>query len=124
MAAVSSAALAEDWKPVPGEASSFYDGEFMRIDEASGLVVLRFAQGKANGPYKSWPPRGKSPILVYAVDCAGDSWIDLGMDYTGAAALPRNWRKGEKIPDISAGVGRVGKLACEQRDSLPKATLP
>lgn len=121
--AVAGAAWSETWKPAPGEAKTFYDEDFMRLDEASGLVTLRFAEGRANGPYKSWPA-GKGPILLFALDCAADKWIDLGMDFTGDQGLPKGWRQGEKIDDISGATGGAGKLACERRDSLPKIPAP
>ena len=117
-----SAALAESWKPAPGEAKTFYDEDFMRVDETSGLVLVRFAEGRPNGPYKGWPQKG--PILLFALDCAADKWIDLGMDFTGDLRPGKGWRNGEKIEDIKGAVGGTGKLACDTRDSLPKVALP
>ena len=114
---------AETWKPSPGEAKTFYDEDFMRVDQASGLVLVRIAEGRANGPYKSWPA-GKGPIMVFALDCAADKWIDLGMDFTGDQALPKGWRKGERIDDIKGAAGGGGRVACETRETLPKVTLP
>jgi hypothetical protein len=114
---------AETWKPAPGEAKTFYDADFMRVDQASGLVLLRIAEGRPNGPYRSWPA-SKGPIMIFALDCAADKWIDLGMDFTGDQALPKGWRKGERIEDIKGASGGAGRLACETRETLPKVTLP
>ena len=94
--AVAGAALAENWKPSPGEAKTFYDADFMRVDQASGLIVLRIAEGRPNGPYKAWPA-SKGPIMVFALDCATDKWIELGMDFTGDQGLTKGLRAGEKI---------------------------
>jgi hypothetical protein len=120
---LASAALAENWKPSPGEAKTFYDADFMRVDESSGLVVVRIAEGRPNGPYKAWPA-SKGPIMLFALDCATDKWIDLGMDFTGDQGLPKGWRKGEKIEDIKGAAGGAGRVACETKDTLPKVALP
>ncbi|MGR4865829.1 hypothetical protein [Caulobacter sp. LARHSG274] len=121
--ATATAPRAETWKPAPGEAKTFYDEDFMRVDQASGLIVLRIAEGRPNGPYKNWPA-GKGPILVFALDCAADKWIDLGIDYTGDMLLPKGWRKGEKVDDINGATGGSGRVACETRETLQKAALP
>ena len=123
LSAMATAALAENWKPSPGEAKTFYDADFMRVDQTSGLIVLRIAEGRPNGPYKSWPA-SKGPILLFALDCAADKWIDLGMDFTGDQVPSKGWRKGEKIEDIRGAVGGAGRLACETKDTLPKVALP
>lgn len=117
------AAMAENWKPSPGEAKTFYDADFMRVDETSGLVVVRIAEGRPNGPYKAWPA-SKGPIMLFALDCATDKWIDLGMDFSGDQGLPKGWRKGEKIEDIKGAAGGAGRVACETKDTLPKVALP
>lgn len=120
--ATASPAFAENWQPVPGEDGAYYDADFMKVDAASGLVILREANGKPKGSgYKDWGA-GKSPIMVYAVDCAADSYIDLGIDMTGSTPLPKNWRDGQKIDDIDLGVGHAGKVACEKKSNL--ASLP
>jgi hypothetical protein len=121
--AAASPAFAENWQPVPGEDGNYYDADFMKVDQASGLVVLRQASGRPHGAYKDWPA-GKSPILVYAVDCTADSYVDLGIDMTDAGNLPKGWRNGEKIGDIDLGVGHAGKIACEKKASLPTVALP
>ena len=114
---------AENWKASPGEAKTFYDEDFLRVDQASGLVLLRIAEGRPNGPYRSWPA-SKGPIMIFALDCATDKWIDLGMDFTGDQALEKGWRKGEKVEDIKGATGGAGRVACETRETLPKVTLP
>jgi len=121
--AAPAATWAESWKPSPGEAKTFYDADFMRMDATSGLIVVRIAEGRPNGPYKAWPA-GKGPIMLFALDCATDTWIDLGMDFSGDLSLPKGWRKGEKIEDIKGAVGGAGRVACETKDSLPKVALP
>jgi len=121
--ATASAVRAENWKPAPGEAKTFYDADFLRMDAKSGLVVLRIAEGKPNGPYSGWPA-SKGPIMIFALDCAANRWMDLGMDFTGDKGLGKGWRNEDKIEDISGAVGGAGKLACETRDSLPKVDLP
>jgi len=121
--ATASYVQAEDWKPAPGEAKTFYDADFLRMDTKSGLVVLRIAEGKPNGPYRGWPA-SKGPIMIFALDCAANRWMDLGMDFTGDKGLGKGWRNEDKIEDISGAVGGAGKLACETRDSLPKVDLP
>ena len=121
--ATASAVRAENWKPAPGEAKTFYDADFLRMDSKSGLVVLRIAEGKPNGPYRGWPA-SKGPIMIFALDCAANRWMDLGMDFNGDKGLGKGWRSEDKIEDISGAVGGAGKLACETRDSLPKEDLP
>jgi hypothetical protein len=119
----SAALRAETWKPSPGEAKTFYDEDFMRVDQASGLVVIRIAEGRPNGAYKDWPA-DKGPILVFALDCAADRWIDLGMDFKGDMALAKDWRQGEKVEDIKGATGGAGRVACSTRETLPKVALP
>lgn len=121
--AVSTTGAAETWKLAPGETKTYYDEDFTRVDQASGLIVTRIAEGKANGPYKNWAA-SKGPILLFALDCPADKWMDLGMDFDGTKGLPKGWRKEAKIDDISGAVGKAGKLLCETKDSLPKAELP
>ena len=117
-------ALAETWKPAPGEAKTFYDQDYMRVDAQSGMVLVRIAEGRGSGPYSTWPA-SKGPIIMFALDCVADKWIDLGMDFTGTGGgLAKGWRNGEKIDDARAAAGSAGKLACETRDSLPKVDLP
>ena len=121
--AVSTTGAAETWKLAPGETKTYYDEDFTRVDQASGLIVTRIAEGKANGPYKNWAA-SKGPILLFALDCPADKWMDLGMDFDGTKGLPKGWRKEAKIDDISGAVGKAGKLVCESKDTLPKVELP
>lgn len=122
--AASTPAIAEDWKPVPGDSTSYFDNDFLKVDQASGLIVLRYAIGTARGAgYKDWPA-GKSPIMMYAVDCISDVWIDLGLDFDGKAGLPKDWRQMPRETGIELAVGGAGKAACERKDELPKAALP
>ncbi|WP_425994829.1 hypothetical protein [Caulobacter sp. DWR1-3-2b1] len=121
---VATFAQAENWKPSPGETKTFYDQDFMRMDNKSGMVVVRIADGKPNGPYRNWPAASRGPIMLFALDCAANKWIDLGMDFTGDQGVGKGWRNDEKIEDISGAVGGAGKLACETKDSLPKVDLP
>jgi hypothetical protein len=117
-------ALAETWKPIPGEAGGFYDSDFMKVDETSGLIVARSATGGSEGkPYAAWA-KSRSPIMLYALDCSTDKFMFLGLDYTGAQALPKTWRSTAKEDGIGPGVGAMGKQACAAKDSLPKAKLP
>jgi hypothetical protein len=120
---VATFAQAENWKPSPGETKTFYDADFLRVDAKSGMVLVRIADGKPNGPYKGWPA-SKGPIMLFALDCAANKWIDLGMDFAGDKTVGKGWRSEEKIEDISGAVGGAGKLACETKDTLPKADLP
>ena len=121
--AVSTTGAAETWKLAPGETKTYYDEDFTRVDQASGLIVTRIAEGKANGPYRNWAA-SKGPILLFALDCPADKWMDLGMDFDGTKGLPKGWRKEAKIDDISGAVGKAGKFACESKDTLPKVELP
>lgn len=121
--ALATAATAETWKLAPGDTKSYYDADFTRVDQSSGLIVTRIAEGKPNGAYKNWPAN-KGPILIFALDCAADKWMDLGMDFDGTKGLPKGWRKEAKIDDIPGAVGKAGKLACETKDTLPTVALP
>jgi hypothetical protein len=112
-----------DWKPSPGEAKTFYDADFMRVDQSSGLIVVRIAEGRPNGPYKAGrPARARSCCSPWTA--RHDKWIDLGMDFSGDQGLPKGWRKGEKIEDIKGAAGGAGRVACETKDTLPKVALP
>jgi hypothetical protein len=121
--ATATAIRAENWKPSPGEAKTFYDADFMRVDKTSGLVLVRIAEGRPNGPYRSWPA-GKGPIMVFALDCAADKWVDLGLDFNGDQGLPTGWRNGEKIDDAKGAAGGAARVACETKDTLQKVSLP
>ncbi len=117
-------AAAENWKPSPGEDGLYYDQDYLKVDKDSGLVIGRVAEGKANGAYKAWPAAGKGPILLYALDCEGDKFMSVGLDMTGAGGLEKNWRKEEKVEDIAAGAGHWGKVACDEKSTLPTVAVP
>lgn len=117
-------ALAEDWKQVPGDETAYFDNDFLKVDQQSGLVVMRYAIGRAKGAtYKDWPA-GKSPIMVYALDCISDAYKDLGLDFEGKGTLAADWRSEPDQTGIELGVGGAGKAACERRETLPKVALP
>ncbi len=124
MLGVPAAAGAEDWQAVPGDPSAYFDNDFLKVDEATGLVVMRYAIGQAKGAtYKDWPA-GKSPIMVYALDCVSDAYKDLGLDFDGKGKLAADWRDEPQQTGIELGVGAAGKAACERREALPKVALP
>lgn len=115
-------AAAETW--VAASDGTLYDKDFVKTDTTSGMTVVRMATGGRPGqPYAAWP-KSKSPIMFYAVDCANDQFMDLGMDFTGAGGLPKTWRNTEKQLDIRAGLGAVGKAVCDAAADTPKAALP
>lgn len=117
-------AAAENWKPSPGEDGVWYDQDYLKVDKDTGLVIGRVAEGKANGPYKGWPAAGKGPIMLYALDCDGDKFMAVGLDMTGTGGLEKNWRKEEKVDDMSGGAGHWAKEACAQKASLPVVAVP
>ena len=117
-------AAAEDWKPSPGEDGVWYDQDYLKVDKATGLVIGRVAEGKGGGPYRGWPAAGKGPIMLYALDCDADKFMAVGLDMTGAGGLEKNWRKEEKVEDISGGAGHWAKAACAGKASLPVVDLP
>lgn len=122
--ATAGVAAAENWKPSPGEDGVYYDQDYLKVDKDSGLVIGRVAEGKPRGAgYKDWPS-SKGPIMLYALDCEGDKFMTVGLDTTGAGGLEKNWRKEEKVEDISAGAGHWGKEACAQKASLPVVVVP
>jgi hypothetical protein len=122
--AVAGAAAAEDWQPSPGEAGLYFDKAYLKVDKASGLVIGRVAEGKPRGAgYKDWPS-SKGPIMLYALDCEADKFMTVGLDMTGAGGLEKNWRKEEKVEDISGGAGHWGKEACKDKATLPVVVVP
>lgn len=120
---VAGAAAAEDWRPSPGEDGVYFDNDYLKVDKETGLVIGRTADGKARGAYRDWPA-GKGPIMLYALDCEADKFMTVGLDMTGSGGLEKNWRKEEKIEDISAGAGHWAKAACERKASLPVVAAP
>jgi hypothetical protein len=121
--AASTPAPAESWKPVPNEPDTYYDTDFLKVDAQSGLVLLRSAVGKPGGAgYAEWTD--KTPIIVSAIDCQGDAYKDLGLDFEGDADLPEGWRKRRSQAGIKFGVGGAAVVACKVRETLPKVALP
>jgi len=119
----STPAVAETWKPVPGESDTYVDIDSMKVDQQTGLVIVRSASGKPGGAgYAEW--LDKEPIIVSALDCKGDAYKDLGLDFGGDAALPDGWRKRRTQSGLKFGVGGAATLACKQREALPKVALP
>ena len=121
--AVATPTLAENWKPVAGEPDTYIDTEFTRVDEQTGLVVLRTAMGKPAGAgYAEWSE--KEPIVMSAIDCKGDTYKDLGLDFDDKAALPDGWRSRRTQKGAKLGVGAAGVAACKARGSLQTVALP
>ncbi|HEX6859756.1 MAG TPA: hypothetical protein VF138_06100 [Caulobacteraceae bacterium] len=118
-----SPAAAENWQPVPGEPDTYYDADFTKIDEQTGLVIVRTAMGKPSGAgYAEWTE--KEPIQMSAIDCKADTYKNLGLDFDDTAALPDGWRARSSDPDAKIAVGGAGVAACKRKDSLPKVALP
>lgn len=121
--AAATSAAAEDWKPVPGEPDTYYDADFLKVDQQSGLVLLRSASGAPGGAgYAEWSD--KSPIMLSALDCKGDSYMDLGLDFEGDSPLPDGWRSRRTQAGLKFGVGGAAVAACKVRETLPKVALP
>ena len=119
---LATAASAESWKAASD--GTLYDTDFARVDTTSGMIVMRMATGgRAGSPYSAWP-KSRSPIAIYALDCDGDQYMDLGLDFDGTHGLPKNWRATQKDPDIRGAVGPAGAAVCALKDSLPKVALP
>lgn len=119
---LTTAAAAEDWRAASD--GTLYDNDFIRKDQSTGLIVMRMATGgKAGTTYANWP-KSKSPIALYALDCDGDQYLDLGLDFDGSHGLPKGWRNTEKEPDIRAGLGPAGAAACAAKDTAPTVALP
>lgn len=119
---LATAASAESWKAASD--GTLYDTDFARVDSKTGLVVMRMATGgRAGAPYAAWP-KSKSPIALYALDCDGNQYLDLGLDFDGSHGLPKNWRSVDKAPDIKAAMGPVGAEVCAMKASLQTVDLP
>ena len=123
LAIAATPALAENWKPVTGEPDNYIDTDFTRIDEQTGLVVLRTAMGKPSGAgYNEWAE--KEPIVVSAIDCKGDTYKDLGLDFDNLATLPDGWRGRRSQPAAKLAVGAAGTMVCKGQAALQKVALP
>ena len=116
-------AAAENWKPVPGEAGTYVDMDFVKVDQQTGLVVLRTAMGKPSGAtYDEWTER--DAITISAVDCKGDLYKDLGIDLDGDKGPPEGWRSRPSRSGAKFAVGGAGAMACKMRDTAPTVALP
>ena len=116
-------ALAETRKPVAGEADTYIDADFTRVDQQTGLVVLRTVIGKPSGAnYSEWAD--KEPIVMSAIDCKADTFKDLGLDFDNAATLPDGWRSRRSQSGAKIAVGGAGVAACKARGTLQTAALP
>lgn len=116
-------AAAENWKPVEGEPGTYVDMDFVKVDQQTGLVVLRTAMGKPSGAtYDEWTER--DAITLSAVDCKGDTYKDLGIDLDGDKAPPEGWRSRPSQSGAKFAVGGAGAMACKMRDTAPTVALP
>lgn len=123
--ALAAPAAAEDWQEVPGEPGTYADRDFAKIDQQTGLVIVRttVVRPPAEG-YATMPEETRPPITVSAVDCAKDTYKDLGLDYAGAETLPEGWRGRPSQPGMEWAVGGAGENACKNKNSLPVVALP
>ena len=116
-------AAAENWQPVAGEPDTYVDMDFVKVDQQTGLVVLRTAMGKPSGAtYDEWTER--DAITLSAVDCKGDTYKDLGIDLDGNKGPPDGWRSRPSQGGAKFAVGGAGAMACKMRDTLPTVALP
>jgi len=123
--AAAAPAAAEDWREVPGEPGTFTDRDFAKVDQTTGLVIVRttIVKPPAAG-YASMPEDSRPPISVSALDCKSGAYKDLGLDFEGAETLPADWRSRPSQPGAEWAVGEAGANACKMRDSLPVIALP
>ena len=120
---VATPAAAENWKPVPGEAGTYVDMDFVKVDQQTGLVVLRTAMGKPSGAtYDEWTER--DAITISAVNCKDDTYKDLGIDLDGDKGPPEGWRSRPSRSGAKFAVGGAGAMACKMRDTAPTVALP
>ena len=120
---VATPAAAENWKPVPGESDTYVDLDFVKVDQQTGLVVLRTAMGKPSGAtYDEWTER--DAITISAVDCKGDLYKDLGIDLDGDKGPPEGWRSRPSRTGAADGELGAGDMACKMRDTAPTVALP
>ncbi len=123
--AVPALAAAENWQPVPDEPGTFVDRDFTKIDQKTGLVIVRttIVKPPAEG-YAAMPETTRPPITVSALDCAKDTYKDLGLDFEGSDSLPDGWRDRPTQPGAEWAVGGAGENACKTKSSLPIVALP
>ena len=120
---VATPAAAENWKPVPGEPDTYVDMDFVKVDQQTGLVVLRTAMGKPSGAtYDEWTER--DAITISAVNFKDDTYKDLGIDLDGDKGPPEGWRSRPSRTGAKFAVGGAGAMACKLRDTLPTVALP
>lgn len=118
-----SPAAAENWQPVNGEPGTYVDNDFTRIDQQTGLVLVRTAIGKPSGAaYAEWSE--KDGVVTSAIDCSSDTYKDLGIDLDGDKGIPDGWRARRSQPGAKLAVGGAGVAACKRKASLPSVTLP
>lgn len=116
-------AAAENWQPVPGETDTYVDLDFVKVDEQTGLVVLRTATGKKAGvTYDEWTER--DAIVLSAIDCKGDTYKDLGIDLDGNKGPPDGWRSRPTQSGAKFAVGGAGALVCKMKGTLQTVALP
>ena len=116
-------AAAENWQPVAGEPDTYVDMDFVKVDQQTGLVVLRTAMGQPSGAtFDEWTER--DAITLSAVDCKGDTYKDLGIDLDGNKGPPDGWRSRPSQGGAKFAVGGAGAMACKLRDTLPTVALP
>ena len=116
-------AAAENWQPVAGEPDTYVDMDFVKVDQQTGLVVLRTAIGKPSGSgFDQWTER--DGITLSAVDCKGDTYKDLGIDLDGNKGPPDGWRSRPSQGGAKFAVGGAGDMACKMRDTAPTVALP
>ena len=116
-------AAAENWQPVAGEPDTYVDMDFVKVDQQTGLVVLRTAMGKPSGAtYDEWTER--DAITISAVNCKDDTYKDLGIDLDGNKGPPDGWRSRPSQGGAKFAVGGAGAMACKLRDTLPTVALP
>lgn len=121
--AVAAPAAAENWQPVVGEAGVYVDIDFLKVDQQSGLVIVRTAMGTPAGTtYDEWTER--DPVMMSAVDCKSDTYKDLGIDFDGDKDPPEGWRSRASSPGAKMAVGGAALTACKMRETLPKVALP
>ena len=121
--AAATPAIAENWKPVSGEPETYVDEDFTRVDQQTGLIIVRTAMGKPTGAgYNDWLE--KEPIMMSAIDCKSDTYKDLGLDFDNVATLPDGWRNRRSQPGAKIGVGGAGISACKRLSTLQTVALP
>lgn len=121
--ATATPAAAENWQPVAGEADTYVDLDFVKLDQQTGMIVLRTAIGKkAGATFDEWSER--DAIMLSAVDCNADTYKDLGIDLDGNKEPPEGWRSRPSQPGAKLAVGGAAAMACKARDAVKTVSLP